>query len=54
VITTNDIAVFEFEGEDPQGRIIGRYRPSNVRPSFQSRLDYFALGRAWIAANGEI
>jgi pilus assembly protein CpaF len=54
VITTNDIAVFEFEGEDPQGRIIGRYRPSNVRPSFQARLDYFGLSRAWIAANGEI
>jgi pilus assembly protein CpaF len=54
VITMNDIAVFEFEREDAQGRIVGHYRASQARPSFQSRLEYFGLGRAWTAANSEV
>lgn len=54
VITTNDIAFFEFDGEDPQGRIQGHYRSSAVRPSFQARLDYFGLGKAWGTALAEI
>lgn len=53
VITTNDIVNFEFEGEDANGRIVGRYRVSWVRPSFQARLDYFGLSKAWSAANEE-
>lgn len=54
VITTNDIATFEFEGEDSNGRIIGHYRASLVRPSFQARLDYFGLTRAWATASAEV
>jgi pilus assembly protein CpaF len=54
IITTNDIAVFEFEREDPQGRIIGHYRASVIRPSFQTRIDYYGVGRAWAAARTEV
>jgi pilus assembly protein CpaF len=54
IITTNDIALFEFEREDPQGRIIGHFRASHVRPSFQTRLDYYGLGKAWAAASQEV
>ena len=54
VITTNDIVRFEFEREDANRRIIGHYRASSVRPSFQSRLDYYNLARAWTTANGEV
>ena len=50
VVTTNDLAAFEFEGEDKQGRILGRYRASGVRPSFQDRLDYYGLAKSWAAA----
>jgi pilus assembly protein CpaF len=50
VITMNDIARFEYEREDSQGRIHGRYVCSTARPSFQSRLEYFGLDRAWAAA----
>ncbi|WP_216856294.1 CpaF family protein [Acidisphaera sp. S103] len=49
-IATTDIAVFDFEREDPQGRIIGHYRAHPARPSFLARLDYYDLGRAWAAA----
>ena len=54
VITTNDLVKFEFEREDANRRIIGHYRSSSVRPSFQSRLDYYTLARAWVTANGEV
>jgi pilus assembly protein CpaF len=54
VITTNDIAIFDFEREDAQGRIIGHYRAYPVRPSFQTRLDYYGLARAWTAAGQEV
>jgi pilus assembly protein CpaF len=54
VITTNDIAVFDFEREDTQGRILGHYRAYPVRPSFQTRLDYYGLARAWTAAGQEV
>jgi pilus assembly protein CpaF len=50
MIITNDIVAFEFDGEDSQGRTLGHYRSSGGRPGFQSRLDYFDLGKAWGAA----
>lgn len=50
VVTMNDIARFEFEREDAQSRIQGRYIVSGARPSFLSRLEYFGLDRAWAAA----
>jgi pilus assembly protein CpaF len=54
VITTNDIVTYEFEREDAQGHIIGHYRASHVRPGFLPRLEYYGLGRAWVAASGEV
>ena len=54
VITTNDLVLFQFEREDANKRIIGHYRASSVRPSFQSRLEYYGLARSWATANGEV
>jgi pilus assembly protein CpaF len=50
VVTMNDIARFEFDREDSQGRIQGSYVCSGARPSFLGRLEYFGLDRAWAAA----
>jgi pilus assembly protein CpaF len=50
VITMNDIFQLETEGEGPNGRLRGRYHVSRARPSFQTRLAYFGLDRAWAAA----
>jgi pilus assembly protein CpaF len=54
VITTNDLAVFEFEREGIQGQIVGQYRPPGVRPAFFDRLEYYGLDRAWLAAEREV
>ena len=47
VITTNDIASFEYHQEDAQGRITGNYKSTQAIPKFLSRLAYFGLERAW-------
>ena len=50
VILLNDIFQFEMQGEGPDGRLLGRYRVNRLPPSFQERLVYFGLDRAWAAA----
>ena len=47
VITTNDIALFQYQQDDAQGRITGSYKSTHAVPKFQSRLAYFGLERAW-------
>jgi pilus assembly protein CpaF len=50
VITTNDVALFEYQDEDPHGRLRGVYRSTLAIPGFKSRLAYFGLERAWADA----
>ena len=47
VITTNDIAAFEYQLEDVNGQISGTYRSTQAIPKFKSRLAYYGLDRAW-------
>ena len=46
-ITTNDVATFEYQNEDANGRLVGRYSSPQVLPGFLPRLAYFGLDRAW-------
>src|SRR5271166_4298349 len=50
MVILNDIFQWETEGEAHDGQLRGRYRASRTRPSFQERLGYFGLDRAWAAA----
>ncbi len=50
VVTTQDLFSFLYEGEDPSGRIVGRYEFSGVRPYFTEKAEYFGLGRALLEA----
>jgi pilus assembly protein CpaF len=45
VILLQDLIVFEFEGEDSRGRIIGRHRATGIRPAFWDRACYYGLER---------
>ncbi len=58
VIITQDIFVYEMQGEDQQGRIVGRHRSTGIgRPRFWDRARYFneeaRLAAALDAANAE-
>ena len=50
VITTQDLYVFEFEGEDQQGNIKGNFKSSGLRPHFLPKASYFGLDRALMEA----
>jgi pilus assembly protein CpaF len=43
VVTLQDLYMFEYEGEDNQGRVIGLHRPTGLRPQFWDRARYFGL-----------
>ncbi|MBW7850086.1 MAG: CpaF family protein [Rhodospirillales bacterium] len=45
VVTLQDLFVFEFVGEDAQGRVIGRHRPTGLRPAFWDKARYYGLER---------
>jgi pilus assembly protein CpaF len=53
VMTLHDIFSFEHEGEDSEGRLMGRWRASRSPPGFHERLHYFGLERAWEAVMDE-
>ncbi len=38
IITLQDIFVFEQKGRDDNGRIIGRFKPTGIRPKFMEKL----------------
>jgi pilus assembly protein CpaF len=50
VITLNDLFTYEYEGEDAQGNLIGRWASSRVRPGFMNKLRYFGLDGAFAQA----
>lgn len=50
IITTQDLFRYEFDGEDADGKLIGRYVSTGLRPAFMDRADYFGLGRALMEA----
>ena len=43
VITMQEIFSFEREGMDENGRVLGRHRPSGVRPRFADRLQTYGI-----------
>jgi len=45
VVTLQDICVFEIEGEDANGKIVGRHKFTGLRPSFWDKAKYYGLER---------
>jgi pilus assembly protein CpaF len=51
VITTQDLMVYEVQGEDAAGKLIGRHRATGVgRPRFWDRARYFSEEQRLAAA----
>jgi pilus assembly protein CpaF len=53
VITTQDLFVFQFTGEGPDGKLTGEFRSTGLRPHFFERAQYFGLDRALMDAMAE-
>jgi pilus assembly protein CpaF len=43
VVTLQDLFLFEIEGEDSDGKIIGKHKPTGLRPTFWDKAKYFGL-----------
>lgn len=52
VITTQDLFLYKFTGEDAEGNLTGEFQSSGVRPAFYERAEYFGLGRTLMEAMG--
>jgi pilus assembly protein CpaF len=52
VITTQDLFKYEFDGEDNDGNLVGRFVSSRMRPHFLSKASYFGLDKRLIDAMG--
>jgi len=50
IITTQDLFVFEYEGEDSDGRLRGTFKSSGLRPHFTPKAAYFGLERPLLEA----
>ena len=52
IITLQDLFVYEIEGEDSKGRVVGRHRSTGLRPAFWERARYYNLERDLAEALG--
>ena len=50
IVTMQDLFLFRYEGEDADGKLIGTFEPSGLRPHFMPRAQYFGLDRALMEA----
>lgn len=46
VIITQDLFTFEFQGEDENGRLIGEFKATGLRPNFTPQAAYYGLDKA--------
>lgn len=46
VITTQDLFVYQFKGEDESGMLRGEFVSQGLRPAFYERAEYYGLGRS--------
>ena len=46
VITTQELVVYKYEGEDASGRLVGKFESMGLRPAFTPKAQYFGLDKA--------
>ncbi|MDU6372531.1 MAG: ATPase, T2SS/T4P/T4SS family, partial [Bradyrhizobium sp.] len=52
VITLGSLFTYKYQGENPDGTLRGGFEPTQVRPQFLSRLEYFGLASAFLRSLG--
>ncbi len=50
VITTQDLFLYQFEGEDKDGILQGTFQSTGIRPAFLPRAEYYGLERTLLEA----
>ena len=52
IITMQDLYTFEYEGDDEDGKIIGRHQSSKLRPNFIEKASYYHRDKELLEAMG--
>jgi pilus assembly protein CpaF len=52
IITTQDLFTFQYDGENADGKLNGRFVSSGLRPHFTPKAEYFGLDKALLEAMG--
>jgi pilus assembly protein CpaF len=52
MISLGTLFIFQYQGENPDGSLNGRFESHAVHPHFLQRLEYFGLGNAFLKALG--
>ncbi|MEZ5691082.1 MAG: CpaF family protein [Rickettsiales bacterium] len=50
VIVTQDLYTYNFQGEGDDGKLVGEFRSSGIRPHFSQKASYFGLDKQLIEA----
>lgn len=50
VIITQDLFKFEYEGEDADGKLVGKFKGTGLRPHFMPKAQYYGLDKALLSA----
>lgn len=50
VITMQELYRYRFEGEGPDGKLLGRFEPAGLRPAFTEKAAYFGLEKPLLDA----
>jgi pilus assembly protein CpaF len=54
IISLSTLFTYNYQGENPDGSLRGVFMPSNARPRFLPRLEYFGLADAFMATLGAV
>jgi pilus assembly protein CpaF len=52
IITTQELFAYRYEGEAADGRLLGKFESSGLRPAFSPRAAYYGLDRMLVEAMG--
>ena len=52
VITLQDLFLFQFAGADENGKLIGKFQSTGLRPHFMDKAEYFGLDKTLLACMG--
>lgn len=50
VVTTQELFRFKYEGEAPDGKLMGTFEPAGLRPAFTEKASYFGLEKPLLEA----
>jgi pilus assembly protein CpaF len=50
IVTTQELFSYRFEGEDAEGKLLGTFLSSGLRPNFLPRAEYYGLDRELLEA----